>query len=67
MNGGWIAHNPIPAAYPSWGRINELAEHNRDVLHDILESRAANKSATLRLDRTEDRGLLRELHGYDEN
>src|SRR6202044_2297445 len=21
VNGGWIAHNEIPAAYPSWGRI----------------------------------------------
>jgi len=45
VNGGWIAHNPIPAAYPSWGRMNLLAEHNRDVLHDILEKAAADKSA----------------------
>jgi putative endopeptidase len=45
VNGGWIAHNEIPAAYPSWGRINQLAEHNRDVLHDILETAAANKAS----------------------
>ena len=45
VNGGWIAHNPIPAAYPSWGRMNLLAEHNRDVLHDILDKAAANQSA----------------------
>ncbi len=45
VNGGWIAHNPIPAAYPSWGRMNLLAEHNRAVLHDILEKAAADKSA----------------------
>src|SRR4051794_21354706 len=25
-NGGWIARNPVPAAYPRWGRFNELAE-----------------------------------------
>ncbi|MGI8656102.1 MAG: M13 family metallopeptidase [Pyrinomonadaceae bacterium] len=43
-NGGWIAHNPIPAAYPSWGRFNELAEKNNDKLHEILE--AAAKSTT---------------------
>src|SRR5947207_2072692 len=36
-DGGWMANNPIPAAYPSWGRFNELAERNRDTLHKILE------------------------------
>jgi len=44
-NGGWMAHNPIPAAYPSWGSFNELAEKNRDVLHQILEDSAKNTSA----------------------
>lgn len=44
-NGGWMAHNPIPAAYPSWGSFNELAEKNRDVLHGILEDAAKNTSA----------------------
>lgn len=47
VNGGWLARNPIPPAYPGWGRFNELAEHNRDVLHSILDEAAANKSATL--------------------
>ena len=44
-NGGWIAHNPVPAAYPRWGRFNELAERNRDELHEILEAAAKNKKA----------------------
>lgn len=44
-NGGWMAHNPIPAAYPSWGSFNELAEKNRDVLHQILEDSAKDTSA----------------------
>jgi putative endopeptidase len=44
-NGGWNARNPIPAAYPSWGRFNELAERNRDQLHQILEDAAHNKKA----------------------
>ncbi len=44
VNGGWLAHNEIPAAYPAWGRVNILAEHNRDVLHEILEEAAANKA-----------------------
>jgi putative endopeptidase len=44
VNGGWLAHNEIPAAYSSWGRLNQLDEHNRDVLHEILEAAAANKS-----------------------
>ncbi len=44
-NGGWKARNPIPAAYPSWGSFNILAEHNRDVLHEILEETAKDTSA----------------------
>jgi putative endopeptidase len=35
--GGWLAANPIPPEYSTWGRFNELADRNRDVLHDILE------------------------------
>ncbi len=35
--GGWMAKNPIPPAYPSWGSANEVAERNRKILHDILE------------------------------
>jgi putative endopeptidase len=36
-NGGWTAHNPIPPAYPSWGRFQTLNEQNQAVLHDLLE------------------------------
>jgi len=46
-NGEWLKKNPIPAAYPSWGRFNELAERNRDHLHQILEQTSVNHSATL--------------------
>jgi putative endopeptidase len=41
-NGGWLGKNPIPAAYPRWGRFDELADRNRELLHQILESAAAN-------------------------
>jgi len=44
-NGEWLKKNPIPAAYPSWGRFNELAERNRQQLHEILDSAAANSKA----------------------
>ena len=44
--GEWLAKNPVPAAYPSWGRFNELAERNRELLHQILEQAAANTQAT---------------------
>ncbi len=44
-NGDWMAKNPIPAAYPSWGTFNELAERNRDQLHEILEAAAKNTGA----------------------
>jgi putative endopeptidase len=45
-SGLWLAKNPVPAAYPSWGRFNELAERNRERLHRILEEAAVNSSAT---------------------
>jgi predicted metalloendopeptidase len=45
VNGGWLAANPIPAAYSSWGVANILNEKNRDVLREILEAAAKNTSA----------------------
>src|SRR5579863_6330651 len=45
-SGEWLAKNPVPAAYPSWGRFNELAERNRELLHQILEGAAANTKAS---------------------
>lgn len=44
-NGGWLAANPIPAAYSAWGVANVLNEKNRDVLHEILEAAAKNSGA----------------------
>jgi len=44
-NGGWLAANPIPAAYSAWGVANILNEKNRDVVHDILEAAAKNTAA----------------------
>jgi putative endopeptidase len=44
-NGGWLAANPIPAAYPAWGVANVLDEKNREALHQILEEAAKNTSA----------------------
>ena len=44
-DGGWIAKNPIPPSYPSWGRFNELRDHNEEVLRQILEEAAKTKNA----------------------
>ncbi|HYG98144.1 MAG TPA: M13 family metallopeptidase [Terriglobales bacterium] len=35
--GGWLAKNPIPGDQSRWGRFNELAERNREILHQALE------------------------------
>jgi len=40
--GGWRKNNPIPPDQSGWGRFSELAEYNREVLHNILEKAAAN-------------------------
>lgn len=45
--GSWLKSNPIPPDQATWGRFNELAEHNRAVLREILEraAGAANRTA----------------------
>ncbi|MBI3801698.1 MAG: M13 family metallopeptidase [Deltaproteobacteria bacterium] len=35
-NGGWIAGNPVPAAYPFWGSFNELQNRTDEALRDLL-------------------------------
>jgi putative endopeptidase len=40
--GTWRKKNPIPPDQARWGRFNELAEYNRQVLHEILEKASAN-------------------------
>lgn len=40
--GTWRKKNPIPPDQARWGRFNELAEYNRQLLHDILEKASAN-------------------------
>ncbi len=44
-NGNWLKNNPIPAAYPTWGSFNILADHNNDVLHSLLTQAAAANAA----------------------
>ena len=38
--GTWMKNNPIPPDQSRWGRFSELEEHNRAVLHSILEEAA---------------------------
>ena len=35
--GNWRKNNPIPSDQSRWGRFNELAEYNRQILRQILE------------------------------
>jgi endothelin-converting enzyme/putative endopeptidase len=47
--GTWMKSNPIPADQAAWGRFHELADRNRDILHEILEQAAkpaAGRDAT---------------------
>src|SRR3954447_22568352 len=43
--GKWRETHPLPAQYSRYGRFEELAERNRDVLHKILEEDAAMTNA----------------------
>src|SRR5215510_3638 len=40
--GSWRKNNPIPSDQARWGRFNELADYNRQFLHNILEKASAN-------------------------
>jgi putative endopeptidase len=44
-NGNWLKTTQIPAAFPSWGSFNVLAENNRNTLHEILDQAAKDGSA----------------------
>ncbi len=43
-NGNWLKSNPVPAEYSMWGSFNELTEKNNDILKDILESAARDRT-----------------------
>src|SRR3954470_21495609 len=43
--GKWRDTHPLPAQYSRYGRFEELAERNREVLHQILEQDAAMTNA----------------------
>src|SRR4029079_1336606 len=46
--GSWMANNPVPSDQGRWSRFNELVEHNRALLRQILDKAAApapNRSA----------------------
>lgn len=43
-NGGWVAKNPIPAAYPRWGSFTALAERNNAHVREILEDAGRKKA-----------------------
>jgi len=44
-DGAWVARNPVPPEYPSWGTFDELQVHNREILHEILERAARDRNA----------------------
>src|SRR5919199_1381180 len=44
-NGNWLKTTQIPAAFPSWGSFNILAENNRNTLRAILEEASKNTAA----------------------
>src|SRR6266567_9374408 len=45
-NGGWVDKNPIPARLSGWGTFSVLTDTNRERLRAILETAAANQSAS---------------------
>src|SRR5437764_1903203 len=46
--GKWRTAHPLPAAYSRYGRFEEVAERNRDKLHQILDDDAKNAASAPR-------------------
>lgn len=44
-DGGWVKSHAIPPIYPRWGTFDQLRENNEEVLHQILEEAAKDKTA----------------------
>jgi putative endopeptidase len=44
-NGGWLAKNPIPAAFSAWGVGEVLEEQNRATLREVAEAAARDARA----------------------
>jgi predicted metalloendopeptidase len=44
-DGAWVANNPVPADKSRWGSFDELQERNSYLLHQILETAAADTQA----------------------
>ncbi len=45
VNAGWLAANPIPPEYGSWGAFHEVHVRNEDLLHELLEAAASKPGA----------------------
>ncbi len=43
--GSWLKNNPIPPDQSSWGRFNELHEHNQVILRGILDKQSADNAS----------------------
>ncbi|HTI05376.1 MAG TPA: M13 family metallopeptidase [Gemmatimonadales bacterium] len=44
-NGGWLAHDTIPAAYASSGVTRDMSDRNELVVRSVLEDAAAHRNA----------------------
>ncbi len=45
-NGTWLANNPIPPAFSTWGTFNEVEKRNNERLRAIAREAAADADAT---------------------
>jgi predicted metalloendopeptidase len=45
VNGGWLAANPVPPEYGSWGAFHEVNLANQELLKGLLEAAAADVAA----------------------
>lgn len=43
--GNWVKNNPVPASKSSWFSFNELYDHNRNVLKEVVNEAAAAHAA----------------------
>jgi putative endopeptidase len=55
--GGWTKTHPVPAAFPRWGSFDELQEHNRLILREVVDA-AVRDTATAKNANTRKVGIF---------
>ena len=63
-NGGWFAHDTIPAAYSSSGVGRDMSDRNELAVRSVLDDAMSKRASAARAEHhAQARHVLRDVHG----